>query len=130
MTTSADRQRGDGAEPPEARPSDGVLLVVTNLPDAASAQRVAQALVSERLAACVNVLAPCRSVYRWQGEIEAAQEVPLIIKTARDRFPALQRRLGQLHPYEVPEILAFEADDGLPAYLGWVVAQTRPAAEG
>jgi periplasmic divalent cation tolerance protein len=121
------RRAADPADPPAP---DEVFIVLTNMPDAASAERVAQALVAERLAACVNILAPCRSVYRWQDRIERADEVPLLIKTAKDRYPALQRRLAALHPYEVPEVLACASADGLPAYLDWVLAQTRPAGEG
>ncbi len=104
----------------------GVLLVLTNCPDADSAQGIARALVERNLAACVNQLAPVRSLYRWQGAIEEADEVPLLIKTAADRYPELERELRALHPYSVPEILAFDAERGLPDYLDWVAAETRP----
>lgn len=109
--------------------TDGeTLLVLTNLPDEASAQSLAAALVSGRLAACVNILAPCRSVYRWQGEIENAQEVPLLIKTTATRYAALEAAIRAGHPYELPEIIAVPIAHGLPEYLRWVVTETLPAA--
>jgi periplasmic divalent cation tolerance protein len=104
------------------------LLVLTNLPDADSAQALATTLVSERLAACVNVLAPCRSVYRWQGAIESAQEVPLLIKTTAARYADLEAAIRAAHPYELPEIIAVPIVRGLPDYLSWVAAETLPAA--
>jgi periplasmic divalent cation tolerance protein len=83
------------------------LLILTNLPDEASAQALATTLVSARLAACVNMLAPCRSVYRWQDAIESAQEIPLLIKaTATRAMPALEAAIRAAHPYELPEIIA------------------------
>lgn len=100
------------------------LLVLTNLPDAASARQLAGALVGARLAACVNILAPCRSVYRWQGKIEDAEEVPLLIKTTRERYAALEAAIRQNHPYELPEIVAVPLSHGLPEYLAWVAAET------
>lgn len=102
------------------------LLVITNLPDAATARSLADLLVAERLAACVNILAPCRSVYRWQGQIEAADEVPLLIKTTTECYPALEAAIRENHPYELPEIVAVRLDRGLPAYLAWVAAETHP----
>jgi len=101
------------------------LLVLTNLPDQASAEALATALVTERLAACVNVLAPCRSVYRWQGEIERAQEIPLLIKSTTERYAALEAAIRVRHPYELPEIIAVPIAHGLPEYLTWVVTETR-----
>jgi len=102
------------------------LLVITTLPDAASAHALAQALVEQRLAACVNVLAPCRSVYRWQGKVEDAEEVPLLIKTAAERYAALEAAIRAAHPYELPEIVAVPLAGGLPGYLAWVAAETTP----
>ena len=101
------------------------LVVLTNLPDEASAHALATALVGERLAACVNVLAPCRSVYRWQGAIENATEIPLLIKTTAVRYAALEAAIRARHPYELPEIIAVPIAHGLPEYLDWVVAETR-----
>ena len=102
-------------------------LVLTTVPDAATAERIARALVEERLAACVTALAPARSTYRWQGAVETAEEIPLLVKTTVAAWPALRERLRALHPYEVPEMLAGTVRDGWPAYLQWVAAQTDPA---
>ncbi len=103
------------------------LLVVTNLPDQASAQALALALVTERLAACANMLAPCRSTYRWQGRVESAEEVPLLIKTTTQRYAALEAAIRARHPYELPEIIAVPIVHGLPQYLAWVAAETLVA---
>lgn len=100
------------------------LLVLTNLPDAASAQALATTLVDDRLAACVNMLAPCRSIYRWQGTIESAEEVPLLIKTTAECYAALEAAIRARHPYELPEIIAVPIEHGLPEYLAWVAAET------
>lgn len=102
------------------------LLVITNLPDAASARALAAALVDARLAACANILAPCRSVYRWQGQVEEADEVPLLLKTTAERYPLLEAAIRQQHPYELPEIVAVPLQHGLPEYLAWVAAETTP----
>ena len=104
--------------------TDETLLVLTSLPDADSAQRIARLLVEQHLAACVNILAPCTSVYRWQDNIETATEVPLLIKTSLLCYPALQAALTEAHPYELPEIIAVPIHKGLPAYLSWVGAET------
>ena len=114
-----------------SRTGGQALLILTNLPDEASAQALATTLVSERLAACVNVLAPCHSVYRWQGAVESAQEVPLLIKTTATRYAALEAAIRAGHPYELPEIIAVPIVHGLPEYLGWVVTETAAeAADG
>ena len=102
-----------------------VLLVITNLPDRASAERVAETLVIQRVAACVNILAECASIYRWEGKLEHANEVPLLIKTTRAAYPELEEALRKLHPYELPEIIALPVDAGLPEYLNWVVQETQ-----
>lgn len=109
-----------------AEPADA-LLVLTNLPDAAAAHALAKRLIENRLAACVNILAPCRSVYRWQGKIEDAAEVPLLIKTSAARYTELEAAIRAAHPYELPEIIAVPLSRGLPEYLGWVVAETQPS---
>ena len=96
-------------------------------PDLPSAQRIADALVDERLAACVNLLPGMRSVYRWQGVIQHDDEILLLIKTTRQRVDALGARIASLHPYELPELIAVEVVGGLPAYLSWVTDQTRGA---
>jgi periplasmic divalent cation tolerance protein len=101
-----------------------VLLVLTNLPDQASAKRVALALVENRAAACVNILAQCSSVYRWQGKIETAEEVPVLMKTTRAAYVQLEKIVRAHHPYDLPEIIAVPVDAGLPGYLHWVAQET------
>lgn len=103
-----------------------VLLVVTNLPDRATAERIADTLVTEGMAACINILAPCTSVYRWEGKLNHTDEVPLLIKTTHAAYPRLQNRLQELHPYELPELIAVPVTNGLPAYLAWVGQETQP----
>ncbi len=103
----------------------GALLVLTNLPDRASAERLAMALLEQRLAACINILAPCRSFYRWQGQVQRAEEHPLLIKSTEERYPELERAIRAQHPYELPEIIAVPLAGGLPAYLDWVMAEVR-----
>ncbi|BAO31228.1 divalent-cation tolerance protein CutA [Sulfuritalea hydrogenivorans] len=100
------------------------LLVFTNLPDEASAHALATALVVERVAACVNVLAPCRSVYHWQGKVEEATEIPLLIKTTAGCYAVLEAAIRARHPYELPEIVAVPVAHGLPEYLDWVATET------
>ncbi len=102
------------------------LLVFTTMPDQASAQILAASLVEQRLAACVNVLAPCSSVYRWKGGVEATSEVPLLIKTTSERYPMLEQAILAGHPFELPEIIAVPVEHGSPAYLDWVAAEIRP----
>ncbi|MFA7282526.1 MAG: divalent-cation tolerance protein CutA [Sterolibacterium sp.] len=104
-----------------------ILLVLTNLPDAESAQTLATHLVEQNLAACVNVLQPCRSVYRWQGKIEEVSEVPVWIKTTEERYPELEVAIRARHPYELPEIVAVSVERGLPEYLAWVAQSTSPS---
>lgn len=101
------------------------LLVFTNLPDREAALALARSLVERRVAACVNVLAECTSVYRWQGTVETAAEVPVLMKTTAGRYEALEQAIRELHPYELPEIVAVRIDGGLPGYLEWVAAETR-----
>jgi len=103
------------------------LLVITNAPDRAVAERMADALVGKRLAACVNVLAPCRSVYRWQGDVQHDEEHPMLIKTTDERYAELEAEIRALHPYELPEIIAVPIGRGLPGYLAWVVDGTSPS---
>ena len=101
------------------------LLVITNCPDETIANAIALALVEEKLAACVNILPRVQSVYRWQGAVESASEVPLLIKTAADRYQALEAAIRTRHPYDTPEIIALPISQGLPAYLNWVEAESR-----
>ncbi|MCU0940521.1 MAG: divalent-cation tolerance protein CutA [Burkholderiaceae bacterium] len=103
-----------------------VLLVLTNCPDEAVAARIGRALVENRLAACVNQLPPVHSTYRWQGTVESAVEVPLLIKCTRERYPALEEAIRQLHPYATPEIVALPVVAGFAPYLRWVDDETQP----
>ena len=97
-----------------------VLVCFCTCPDTDTAQRIADALVGERLAACVNVLPGVRSVYRWHGAVECSDEVLLLVKTVAGRREQLCARITALHPYELPEVIAVEASGGLTAYLDWV----------
>lgn len=103
-----------------------VLLVFTTLPDRASADKLAAALVARRVAACVTILAPCRSVYRWEGAVQSEEEIPVLVKSTADRYEALQAAIRANHPYELPEIIAVPVERGLPGYLDWVAQETRP----
>ena len=102
-----------------------ILLVITNMPDAATAEKLAQQIIDARVAACVNQLAPCSSTYRWQDKIETTSEVPLLIKTTQAAYPRLEALIRAAHPYELPEIIAVPVSVGLPAYLDWVNQQTN-----
>jgi len=99
---------------------DDVLLVLSTFPEAATARRIARQLVEEKHAACANVLPGVQSIYRWQGKVEEAGEILVFFKTTAGRFEALTTALRQMHPYEVPEIIAFSVTQGLPQYLQWI----------
>jgi periplasmic divalent cation tolerance protein len=103
---------------------DDALVVLTSLPDRESAVRLAGALVEKRLAACVNVLAECTSVYRWKGAVENAREVPVLIKTRAARYAEVEAAIRALHPYELPEIVAVPLVRGFDDYLRWVADET------
>jgi periplasmic divalent cation tolerance protein len=98
-----------------------VLLVFATFPTRELAREIGRTLVEEKLAACVNLLPAVESIYRWQGTVETAEESLALCKTTAARFSEFEKRLRALHPYEVPEIIAISAKDGLPAYLAWVV---------
>ncbi len=99
------------------------VIVLCTLANQQDALRIGSAVVEARLAACVNVLPAIRSIYRWKGEIEQADEVLMLIKTTQDGFRALRDRIKELHPYETPEIVAVPIVDGLADYLGWIREQ-------
>jgi len=103
---------------------DTVMLCYSTCPDASSAQNIAEALVGERLAACVNQLPGVRSTYRWQGAVTSDEEILLLIKTTSAQLEPLRLRLLELHPYELPELIAVAVDQGLAAYLDWVRLNT------
>lgn len=101
------------------------LVVLVNMPDEATATALARRLVVMRVAACVNLLPTVRSVYQWQGAVEEANEVPLLIKTTQARYAELEAAIKAAHPYEIPEIIALPITAGLPEYLGWLASETK-----
>jgi periplasmic divalent cation tolerance protein len=103
-----------------------VIAVLTNLPDSESAFNLARELVHLRLAACVSVLPPVTSFYRWEGAEEQATEIPLLIKSTEERYEALQAAIRERHPYSLPEVIAWPVARGLAAYLEWVAQESTP----
>jgi periplasmic divalent cation tolerance protein len=103
----------------------GIVTVYATFADAGEAERIARIVVEERLAACANVLGPCRSIYRWQGEIEEAEEVAALFKTRADGARVLVARIAELHSYDVPAIMTWPIADALPAYAEWVAASVK-----
>lgn len=101
------------------------LLVLTNFPDRQAAEQLAKRLIEGRFAACVNILAPCRSVYRWKDAVQVEEEHPMLIKTTAARYAALESALRAGHPYELPEIIAVPIEQGLAQYLDWVAQETE-----
>jgi periplasmic divalent cation tolerance protein len=102
-----------------------MIMVVSNVPNLDVAQEIARDLVAKQLAACVNILPGVHSVYRWQGAVEEADEITLLIKTQRSSYAALELAITALHPYDVPEIIALPITGGLPQYLGWMKDSTK-----
>jgi len=102
-----------------------IVSVYAIFADAAEAERIGRLMVEERLAACVNILGPCRSIYRWQGEIEAAEEVPAIFKTRADGAETLIARIAELHSYDVPAAVVWPISTSIPAYAEWVAENSR-----
>jgi periplasmic divalent cation tolerance protein len=98
----------------------GIVSVYATFGSAAEAERIGRALVEERLAACVNILGGCRSIYRWQGAVEEADEVAALFKTRADGAAALMARLAELHSYDVPAAVVWPVEGALPAYAEWV----------
>lgn len=103
------------------------IAVLVTVGSAIEAERIAESLVEERLAACVNIVGPIRSIYRWQGVIERGEEQLLVVKTRRALFEALSTRVHELHSYSMPEVLAFSIDSGAAAYLAWIAESTALA---
>jgi periplasmic divalent cation tolerance protein len=97
-----------------------VVLVLSTVPDDESAERLARTLIDEKLAACVNLYPPMMSIYRWKGQVERSAERQLVIKTTRERVPALEARLKALHSYELPEFIVVSIEGGSDEYLQWV----------
>lgn len=100
------------------------LIAFTTLPDLESAVKLADVLVNAHCAACVHILPQGKSVYRWMGQIEHADEVTLLIKTTDAMYPSLEKRILETHPYDLPEVIAVPASHGLPAYLEWISGET------
>lgn len=128
------RSGGDAADAVEAQPNaqrlteEGFIVALTTAPDGRVARRMAQRVVEERLAACVNIVGPMKSVFRWRGGVEQAEEHLLVMKTTVDCTPALGARIEELHPYETPEFLSLPAVGGVRAYLEWIVNSVEPPA--
>lgn len=101
------------------------VVVLSNAPDLLLAKRIAHVLVEEALVACASLGSPCLSMYMWDGTLQGAEEIPLVLKTTQERVPALIQRLQQLHPDVVPEILVLPVLDGAASYLNWVAAQVE-----
>lgn len=101
------------------------FLCYCSCPDTTVATRIAETLVDEHLAACASVLPGMFSVYRWEGSLQRTDEVQLLIKTSAARLSAVIERIRQLHPYQLPEVIAVEITAGLPAYLAWIAVETH-----
>jgi periplasmic divalent cation tolerance protein len=104
-----------------------IVTVYATFADRAEAERVARLVVEERLAACANILAPCQSIYRWEGKMEDAEEIPVLFKTAAAQAQLLIERIVALHSYDVPAAVVWPAAQALPAFAAWVEEETRPA---
>jgi periplasmic divalent cation tolerance protein len=105
---------------------DGYMVVFVTTPNAQEAETIAQALVNDRLAACVNVLPACRSIYRWEGKLQHDDEALMVIKSRRDRFADLERRVVELHSYDVPEVIAVDLADISSGYLSFLRDSLSP----
>ena len=111
------------------RTPPSALLILTTLPERAVAETLARELLAARLAACIHVGAPVRSLYHWRGQIETADETPLAIKTRAELYPKVQAAILASHPYELPEIVAVPISDALPGYLDWIAVETAADAD-
>ena len=101
------------------------ILIITNFPDKKIASALAEKLIDVHLAACVNVLGECSSVYSWQGKTEMATEIPVFIKTQQQHYDQVEQMIKAMHPYELPEVIIVPVSGGLPAYLQWIADETR-----
>jgi periplasmic divalent cation tolerance protein len=111
------------ARPKHSAPRSAILILTT-LPQRASAEALARELLAARLAACIQIGGAVRSLYHWRGEIETAREIPVAIKTRAALYPRVEAAIRARHPYELPEIVAVPITDGLPAYVDWIAAET------
>ena len=105
--------------------AEEILLTLSTFPDAETARRISSQLVTEKLAACANILPGVESIYRWKEKIETGNETLVFFKVSEERQQAFQDKLRSLHPYEVPEIITCKIDDELPDYLRWVIESCR-----
>jgi periplasmic divalent cation tolerance protein len=105
--------------------AEKILLTLSTFPDAETARRISTQLVTEKFAACANVLPGVESIYRWKEKIETGNETLVFFKVSEERQQAFQDKLRSLHPYEMPEIIACKIDNGLPDYLRWVIESCR-----
>jgi periplasmic divalent cation tolerance protein len=105
------------------------IQVMTTTATPEDAERIAQALVGRRLAACVQIVGPIRSIYHWQGNVEAGQEWLCLVKSRQDLYPQIEAAIRGLHPYEVPEILALPVTAGSASYLAWLEQETQPPGD-
>jgi periplasmic divalent cation tolerance protein len=105
--------------------AEKILLTLSTFPDAETARRISTQLITEKFAACANVLPGVESIYRWKEKIESGNETLVFFKVSEERQQAFQDKLRSLHPYEVPEIISCNIDSGLPEYLGWVIGSCR-----
>ena len=101
------------------------ILIITNFPDKKTALALAEKLIDVHLAACVNVLGECSSVYHWQGNTETTTEIPVFIKTQQQHYDQVEQMIKAMHPYELPEVIVVPVSGGLPAYLQWIADETR-----
>jgi periplasmic divalent cation tolerance protein len=105
--------------------AEKILLTLSTFPDAEIARRISTQLITEKFAACANVLPGVESIYRWKEKIESGNETLVFFKVSEERQQAFQDKLRSLHPYEVPEIISCNIDSGLPEYLRWVIGSCR-----
>ncbi|HVN64809.1 MAG TPA: divalent-cation tolerance protein CutA [Candidatus Binataceae bacterium] len=108
---------------------DGAIAILTTVGRQRQAASIARTLVDEQMAACVNIVGPVRSVYRWQGAVHDDREFLLVIKTRADRYPVVERRIREIHPYELPELIAIGVNRGSKPYLDWLVESSAPARQ-
>lgn len=110
------------------QPADGnpAIVIMSTCPDEPSAQTIAAALIEDKLAACVNIIAGVTSVYQWQGKIEQSHEQCLIIKTLKHNYAAVERSIQELHPYELPEVISVPISEGSEQYLSWIAQNVNP----
>jgi periplasmic divalent cation tolerance protein len=101
------------------------ILIMTHVPNRESAERIADYLIGNKLAACVNIMPSGHSIYHWQGKIESASEIPMQIKSVIARYPAIEQAIRELHPYELPEITYVHVDGGEKAYIQWIQQESQ-----